>query len=142
MHIINDGNRTESSPIWSVIIRVIIKIGRPRGGRESDLSITNMIKTELDDKKSCNQLIITVKISENNKYIQNKNVQQRHYLKWKIPQFQKFHIFFPLRGYCYGYYDQFYDWWIWLKELSMIACFNCPITRFTMVSSISMRRLQ
>ena len=30
--IINNGNRTEWSPIWSVIIRVINKIGRPRSG--------------------------------------------------------------------------------------------------------------
>ena len=29
---INNGNRTEWSPIWSVIIRVINKIGRPRSG--------------------------------------------------------------------------------------------------------------
>ena len=39
--IISNGNRTEWSPIRSVIIRVINKIGRPRSGspiwRESDL---------------------------------------------------------------------------------------------------------
>ena len=29
---VNNGNRTEWSPIWSVIIRVINKIGRPRSG--------------------------------------------------------------------------------------------------------------
>ena len=28
--IISNGNRTEWSPIWSVIIRVINKMGRPR----------------------------------------------------------------------------------------------------------------
>ena len=39
---INNGNRTEWSPIRSVIIRVINKIGRPRS-RESDLLITSMI---------------------------------------------------------------------------------------------------
>ena len=35
---INDGNRTEWSPIWSEIVRVINKIGRPRrwgGGARS-----------------------------------------------------------------------------------------------------------
>ena len=37
---INNGNGTEWSPIWSVIIRVINKIGRPR---ESDLLIPSMI---------------------------------------------------------------------------------------------------
>ena len=41
----HNGNRTEWSPIWSVIIRVINKIWR---------------LTELDDTKSCYQLIITV----------------------------------------------------------------------------------
>ena len=30
--VINNGNRTEWSPIWSVIIRVINKIGRPQSG--------------------------------------------------------------------------------------------------------------
>ena len=30
--VISNGNRTEWSPIWSVIIRVINKIGRPRSG--------------------------------------------------------------------------------------------------------------
>ena len=30
---INNGNRTEWSPMWSVIIRVTNKIGRPRSGR-------------------------------------------------------------------------------------------------------------
>ena len=32
LHLINNGNRTEWSPIRSVIIRVITKIGRPRSG--------------------------------------------------------------------------------------------------------------
>ena len=31
-NVINDGNRNEWSPSWSVIIRVINKIGRPRSG--------------------------------------------------------------------------------------------------------------
>ena len=29
---INNGNKTEWSPIWSVIVGVISKIGRPRSG--------------------------------------------------------------------------------------------------------------
>ena len=40
--IISNGNRTEWSPIRSVIIRVINKIGRPRSGSPSCL-ITSMI---------------------------------------------------------------------------------------------------
>ena len=37
-------------------------------------------------------------------------------------------FFFRISGCCYGYCDQFCDWWIRLKGLSMIGCFNCPIT--------------
>ena len=39
---INNGNRTEWSPVWSVIIRVNNKIGRPRNGSPICL-ITSMI---------------------------------------------------------------------------------------------------
>ena len=39
---ISNGNRTEWSPFWSVIIRVINKIGRPRSGSPICL-ITSMI---------------------------------------------------------------------------------------------------
>ena len=60
---INNGNRTEWSPIRSVIIRVINKIGRPRIGSPICLSRTWLL-TELDDKKSCYQLIIIISISE------------------------------------------------------------------------------
>ena len=56
---IYNGNRTEWSPIRSVIIRVINKIGRPRSGSPICL-ITSMITTELDDTKSCYQLIISI----------------------------------------------------------------------------------
>ena len=55
----SNGNRTEWSPIRSVIIPVINKIGRPRSGRPICL-ITSMITTELDDTKFCYQLIITL----------------------------------------------------------------------------------
>ena len=53
---ISNGNRTEWSPIRSVIIRVINKIGRPRSGSP----ICLIIQTELDDTKFCYQLIITL----------------------------------------------------------------------------------
>ena len=39
---ISNGNRTDRSPIRSVVIRVINKIGRPRGGSAISL-ITSMI---------------------------------------------------------------------------------------------------
>ena len=51
---ISNGNRTEWSPIRSVIIRVINKIGRPRSGSLISL-ITSKItgRIELDDTKFC-----------------------------------------------------------------------------------------
>ena len=55
-----NGNRTEWSPIRSVIIRVINKIGRPRS--ESPIClITSMITDRIGDTKFCHQLIITLK---------------------------------------------------------------------------------
>ena len=45
------------SPIRSVIIRVINKIGRTRSGSPICL-IAGMITDRIDDMKSCNQLII------------------------------------------------------------------------------------
>ena len=66
--LINNGNRTEWSLIRPVIIRVINKIGWPRSGSPIRQSRV-WLQTELDDTKSCYQLIITITISENNKYI-------------------------------------------------------------------------
>ena len=60
---INNDNRTERSPTRSVIIRVINKIGRPRSGSLICLPRVRLL-TELDDKKSCYRLIITISISE------------------------------------------------------------------------------
>ena len=45
-NMISNGNRTEWSPIWSVIIRVINKIGRPRSGSPICL-ITSMITDQI-----------------------------------------------------------------------------------------------
>ena len=36
--------------------------------------------------------------------------------------------FFRRSGCCYGYCNQFCDWWIWRTGLSMIGRFNSPIT--------------
>ena len=54
---ISNGNRTEWSPIRSVIILVIKQIGLPLRGRPI-LLITRM--TELNDTKFCYQLIMTL----------------------------------------------------------------------------------
>ena len=60
---INNDNKIEWSPIRSVIIRVINKTGRPRSGSPICLSRVWLL-TELDDNKSCYQLIITISISK------------------------------------------------------------------------------
>ena len=66
--IIYNGNRTEWSPIRSVIIRVINKIGRPRSG--SPICYSQVwLQTELDDTMSCYQLIKTMtKLEERTKH--------------------------------------------------------------------------
>ena len=69
--VINNGNRTEWSPIRSVIIWVINKIGRPRSG--SPICISRVwLQTELDDTKSwsCYQLIIKITVPEKKKHNQ------------------------------------------------------------------------
>ena len=62
--IISNGNRTEWSPIRSVIIRVITK--SQRSGSPICLSQV-WLQTELDDTKSYCQLIIKITISEKRK---------------------------------------------------------------------------
>ena len=62
---ISNGNRTEWSPVWSVIIRVISKIGWPRSGSPICLIKSIIIlQTELDNTKFCYQLIVTIKICD------------------------------------------------------------------------------
>ena len=61
--LINNGNRTEWSPIRSVMMRVIDKIGQPRSGSAICQSRV-WLQTGLDDMKSCYQLIVTITISE------------------------------------------------------------------------------
>ena len=60
---INNGNRSEWSPIRSVIVQVIGKIGRPRGGIPICQSRV-WLQAKLEDTKSCYQFFITVTISE------------------------------------------------------------------------------
>ena len=56
---INNANRTEWSPIRSVIIWVMNKIGRPRSGSPICL-ITSMTADQFDETKFFYQLIITI----------------------------------------------------------------------------------
>lgn len=53
--LINNGNRTE----WSIIIRVINKIGRPRSGRPIYPSQV-WLQTESEDTKSCYKIVKTM----------------------------------------------------------------------------------
>ena len=71
---IYNGDRTEYSPIQSVIMQVINKIGWPQSGSPICQSLT-WLQTELDNTKSCYQLIITITISEKKKYILDKQLQ-------------------------------------------------------------------
>ena len=60
---INNGNRTQWSSIWSVIIRVINKIRWPRSG--SPICQSRLwLPAELDETKFCYQLIITIIIKK------------------------------------------------------------------------------
>ena len=86
---IRNDNRTKWSPIRSVIIRVINKIGRPI------CLITGMkLQTELDDTKSCYQLLITITISEKTNSFSLSNVTNSSILV--NPQFGR------VGGCCYG----------------------------------------
>ena len=61
---ISNSNRTDWSPIRSVILGVINKIRRPQSGSPI-CSSRVWLRTELDDKKSYYQLIITITLPEN-----------------------------------------------------------------------------
>ena len=61
---INNGNRTEWSPLRSVIIREISKIGRPQS--------TSVVIDTIGRHEVLYQFIITVTISEDNKHIEDK----------------------------------------------------------------------
>ena len=124
--IIYNGNRTEWSPIWSVIIRAINKIGQPRSGSPICQSQV-CLQTELDDTNSCYQLIVTITISEKKNLGQTSPVGTVSKAK-NLEISQVFFLFFlKVSVCCCGYRDQFCDWWIKLSGLSTIGCFNCPI---------------
>ena len=64
--------------------------------------------------KSCYQLIITIKIYEKKQKQQKKHLGQtspvRTMSKAKCLEISL--TFYRVSGCCYGYCDQFYDWWI------------------------------
>ena len=98
-HSIHNGNRTEcQSPIWSAIIRVINKI-RQTWSRSLISQSQVWLQTELDDTKSCYQLIITITISENKTNSFRTDIQTsplETVSKVKISPFWKFPFFFFL----------------------------------------------
>ena len=46
---------------------------------------------------------------------------------------------FRISGCCYGYCDLLCDWWIWLSALSMIGCFNYPMTGVRLQPSVQLQ---
>ena len=116
-YVIYNGNRTEWSPIRSVIIQVINKIGRlvnhENYNRQNwKTKIVLPINRNLYNFRKTTIHLGQISVVETKS-------------KWKI-QLWKFHYFFRISGCCCGC-DQFCDWWIWLKGLSMIQNFNCLI---------------
>ena len=94
------------------------KIGRQRSRSPICQSLV-WLQTELDDTNSCYQLIITITSSETKRRLgqtsfSNLEISKSFFQgKWSL-----------LVWLC----DQLFDWWILLSGLSMIGCFNCPIT--------------
>ena len=91
--LIDNGNRIEWSPIRSVIIRVINKIGWQRGGSPICRSRV-WLQTELGDTNSCYQLKITASISGKKRLTLRTNISGRDnvrskkiYLFWKFLSF-------------------------------------------------------
>ena len=96
--------------------------------RESDLSITSVITDRIGRHEFLLPIIKNNRFNFRKKRLTLRtNISGRDNVRSKknlsvleIPQF--------FDGCCYGYCDQFCDWWIWLTGLTMIGCFNCPIT--------------
>ena len=127
LSVINHGNRTEWSPIWSVIIWVINKI-RQSQSRSLICLPWVWLLTELDNMKSCYQLIITISISEKTSTPRTNISTGDNVFSYIFFHFGNCLVFLWINGCCYGYCDQFCDWWIKLSGPSMIGCFHCPIT--------------
>ena len=118
--LINNGNRTEWSPIRSIIKQVINKIRLLRSGSPICLSRVWLL-TELDHKKFCYQLIITISISEKTNTPRTNIFSGDNVLSWIFLHFGNCLVFLCICGCCYGYCDQFCDWWIQLSGLIWLA---------------------
>ena len=78
--LINNGNRTQWSSIWSVIIWVIDKIRWPRSG--SPICQSRLwLPAELDETKFCYQLIITIIIKKKKTFRTNISIRDNVYSK-------------------------------------------------------------
>ena len=125
---ISNDNRGEWSPIRSVLIRVINKTGRPRS---SSLICESLVwlQTELNETKSCYQLIIAVIISEKTNIFRANISGGDNVWRVKYRYFGNSPVFFQNKWLLL--------WLLWSilwlmdlewSELSMIGCLNCPIT--------------
>ena len=95
--------------------------------QESDLSIKSMITDRIGQHKVLLPINHNCYIFQKQKICLGQTCAVETTSKEKIPQLWKFHNIFGC-GCCYGYCDQFCDWWIWQKGLNLIDFFNCPIT--------------
>ena len=112
---INNGNSSEWSLIRSVNIPVIEKIGRLRRGSLICQSRV-WLQTELDDTKSCYQLITTLTISPKKKrqihlgQTSPEEIMSRVKIS-SILKILQFLFYFRISGCWDGYCDQFCDCW-------------------------------
>ena len=100
----------EWSPVQFVIIQVINEIEQLQSGSLICWSQV-WLQTELDNKKSCYQLIMTISISQN-KYTWNKYLQWNQCLQLKIPSFWKFPSFSENKWLLLGLFWSF----LWLMD--------------------------
>ena len=116
--ILNNGNRTEWSSIRSVIIRTINKI------RQFEAEV-RFVNHEYDYRQNWTTSHKTNTFRTN--ISGTDNVLSKKFLHFEN-SLAFFLFFFRISGCCYGYCDQFSDWWSKLNGPNMIGCFNCPIT--------------
>ena len=128
---IDNGNRTEWSSIRSLIIRVINKIWRPRS--ESPICLITCVIT---DRIGRHEVLLLV---NHNRYNFRENICILLWWKsiwipnvpntvqcYKFVHFGKFAVWESKCGCCYGYCDNFCDWWIYLADVTVRL--HCPIT--------------
>ena len=127
---VHDGNWTEGSPILSVIIGVKANSEDHQGGVH--LLIISMITDRIGWQE------VLLPINHNHYNVKKKKQKQNtsrtnisngdNVLGKKFLHSGNFPFFSERSSCCWGYCDQFCDWWIWLKGHSMICCFSCLIS--------------